>query len=236
MNTLLVNTLSYQHNPAFYGRKELFQEIDGHLHARQEDSLIRSVATWGTGGIGKSQIALEYAQQQWLAGTNVVLWIASETEAGIAKSFNEAASRLDLPGYLETNTSYQNRFAMLQWLQKSSRVAWLLILDNVEDQKVLSEDWPRTGNGSILVTCRSEILAASPAAVAIEIPAFTTNESGELIMNIMSKENASKDGHLAAHELSEKLGGLALAIDIVAKQIKIRRRFRTIRDCLPYYD
>lgn len=52
---------------------------------------------------------------------NVVLWIASETEAEIAKSFNEAASRLDLPGYLETNTPDQNRFAVLQWLQKSSR-------------------------------------------------------------------------------------------------------------------
>lgn len=86
------------------------------------------------------------------------------------------------------------------------------------------------------MTCRSEILAASPAAVAIEIPAFTTDESGELIMNIMNRKNASEDESLAAQELSEKLGGLALAIDVVAKQIKIRRRFETIRDFLPYYE
>ncbi|KAL8896037.1 MAG: hypothetical protein Q9207_007903 [Kuettlingeria erythrocarpa] len=236
MNTLSVNTLPHQRNPTFYGRKELIREINSYLHAREGDPLIRSVAIWGTGGIGKSQIALEYAQQQWLAGTNVILWVASETEAEIAKSFNEAASRLDLPGYLETNTPDQNRFAVLQWLQRSGSVPWLLILDNVEDQKVLSENWPRTGNGSILVTCRSEILAASPAAVAIEIPAFTMSESGELIMNIMNRKNASEDENLAAHELSEKLGGLALAIDIVAKQIKTRKRFKTIRDFLPYYE
>ncbi|KAL8647404.1 MAG: hypothetical protein Q9210_005582 [Variospora velana] len=184
--------------------------------------------------IGKSQIALKYAQQQWLAGTNVILWIASGTEAEIAKSFNKAASRLDLPGYLETNTPDQNRFAVLQWLQRSGRIPWLLILDNVEDQKVLSENWPRTGNGSILVTCRSEILAASPAAVTIEIPAFTIDKSGELIINIMNRKNASEDENLAAHELSEKLGGLALAIDIVTKQIKTRKRFKTIRDFLPF--
>lgn len=121
MDTSLVNTLPDQRNPAFYGRKKLLQEINGYLHAREEDPSIRSVAIWGTGGIGKSQIALEYAQQQWLAGTNVVLWIASETEAEIAKSFHEAASRLDLPGYLETNTPDQNRFGVLHWLRESSR-------------------------------------------------------------------------------------------------------------------
>lgn len=120
MNKLSVNTLPYQRNPAFYGRKDLLEEIKEHLHTHEGVSSIHSLALWGTGGIGKSQIALEYAQQQWLAGTNVVLWIASETEAEIAKSFNEAASRLELPGYLETNTPDQNRFAVLQWLQRSS--------------------------------------------------------------------------------------------------------------------
>ena len=51
---------------------------------------------------------------------NVVLWIVSETEAEIAKSFNDAACRLDLPGRLETITQDQNRLAVLQWLQTSS--------------------------------------------------------------------------------------------------------------------
>ena len=120
MSALPVNTLPYQRNPAFFGRRDLLEEIDEHLRARERGTIVRSVAIWGTGGIGKSQIALEYAQQKWLAGTNVVLWIASETEAEIAKSFNDAACRLDLPDYLETNTPDQNRLAVLQWLQQSS--------------------------------------------------------------------------------------------------------------------
>ena len=120
MSALPVNTLPYQRNPAFFGRRDLLEEIDEHLRARERGTVVRSVAIWGTGGIGKSQIALEYAQQRWLAGTNVVLWIASETEAEIAKSFNDAACRLDLSDYLETNTPDQNRLAVLQWLQRSS--------------------------------------------------------------------------------------------------------------------
>ena len=112
----------------------------------------------------------------------------------------------------------------------------MLILDNVEDQKVLSENWPTTGSGSILVTCRSEILAASPAVVSIEVPIFTNEESVELILKIVSKKDPVEDEIAAARELSGKLGGLALAIDIVAKQIKTRKRFRIIREFLPYYD
>lgn len=115
-----VNTLPYPRNPAFHGRQRLLRQIEYHLHGYGGDAEIRSVAIWGTGGIGKSQIALEYAQQQQLAGTKVVLWIASETEAEIANSFNEAASRLGRAGYLETSTPDQNRFAVLQWLEKTN--------------------------------------------------------------------------------------------------------------------
>ena len=43
-------------------------------------------------------------------------------------------------------------------------------------------------------------------------------------------------GVLAAHEVSDKLGGLALAIDIVTNQIKASGRFKSVRDFLPYYD
>lgn len=101
-------------------------------------------------------------------------------------------------------------------------------MDNVEDPKVLRENWPTSGNGGILVTCRSKILAASPAGVAIEAPTFTNAESGELIMDIMKRKISTEDEVLATHELSEKLGGLALSIDIVTKQIKTRKRFNTI--------
>ena len=62
------------------------------------------------------------------------------------------------------------------------------------------------------MTCRSEFLTASPAAVAIEVPAFTMDERGERIILTMSKKTVSDDENLAAHELSERIRGLALAI------------------------
>lgn len=90
--------------------------------------------------------------------------------------------------------------AVLQWLQRISGRS--------------------SATRSILITCRSAIIAASPVAVAIEVPTFTTAESGELIMNIMNRKFSTEDEVWAANELSEKLGGLALAIDIIAEQIQ----------------
>ncbi len=117
---LRVNTIPYQRNPGFFGRKNLLQEIAENLKPCERFPTIRSVAIWGTGGIGKSQIALEYGMQRYSAGIDVVLWIASETEAEVAKSFNDAASRLELPEYSPESTSGENRFAVLKWLQNST--------------------------------------------------------------------------------------------------------------------
>ena len=55
MSKLSVTTLAYQRNPAYYGRKDLLQEVDDHLHDREGDLLIRPIALLGTGGSGKSE-------------------------------------------------------------------------------------------------------------------------------------------------------------------------------------
>ena len=57
--TLPCHFLPFGHNPNFYGRTTILQSIQDALAVRNDDLRIRSVALWGTGGIGKSQIALE---------------------------------------------------------------------------------------------------------------------------------------------------------------------------------
>ena len=48
-------------------------------------------------------------------------------------------------------------------------------------------------------------------------------------MKIIHKKHHFKDESSAAHDFSERLGGLAFATDVVAKQIKTRKRFKTTR-------
>ena len=99
------------------------------------------------------------------------------------------------------------------------------------------QNWPTVGRGKILVTCRSELLAESgPIATSIEVPAFTLDQSTELILQILSNKSAGPDEVAAANRLSARLGGLALAVDIIAQQIKVSRHFSSVAEYLPYFE
>ena len=115
------STIPHQRNHGFYGRSNKLEEITRAFKYQTSISRICTVAIWGTGGIGKSQIALEYAHIRWDGGTPVILWIASETGAEVAKSFSEAAQNLGLESYTESNTPDKNRHLVLQWLQTTGK-------------------------------------------------------------------------------------------------------------------
>jgi hypothetical protein len=89
-----------------------------------------------------------------------------------------------------------------------------------------------TGVSSSRVAVKS--LAATPAAASIEVPTFTVDESSELMLQILNWQDISLDEVEASRDLSEKLGGLALVLDIIAKQVRTRKK--SIREFLPYYD
>jgi hypothetical protein len=102
--------MSYQflpisHNPNFYGQITILQKIQDALSLRDEDRWIRSVALWGTGGIGKSQITLEFASRQGTADIPIILWIPSERETEVAShlalDFDQDALRV----YLEKSSA-----------------------------------------------------------------------------------------------------------------------------------
>lgn len=85
-----------------------------------------------------------------------------------------------------------------------------------------------------MVTCRSELVAACPAANSLEIPTFTPQEGGQLLLNLANKARTATAADIkAAEELSELLGGLALAIDIIARQIFVKKK--SMLQFLPYF-
>ncbi len=112
----------------------------------------------------------------------------------------------------------------------------MIVFDNVEDDKVLKVNRLNVGQGDMLITCRSELLAESLATSLLEIPVFSIDESTTLILQILNKSDTSADEIEATYKLSEQLGGLPLAIDIIAKNIKSFGRFRSVTEFLPYYE
>ncbi|KAJ5959309.1 Tetratricopeptide-like helical [Penicillium vulpinum] len=224
--------LPFARNHNFFGRADVIQSIHDALQEIGNDGQgqqIRSVALWGTGGIGKSQIALEYANLQVLNKCQLVLWLPTQTEIDLSRALVHAASEIRPAWYEDGMPTERVRFLMWNWLQTTGKcatppyivrqalkmneeISWTIIFDNVDDNNLLTSNWPAAGNGQILVTCRSELVAACPAATAnTKLPAEIE----------------------AAQELSSMLGGLALAIDITAKQIFVKKK--TMRQFLPYF-
>lgn len=114
-------TLPFSSNKSFFGRKSELTQMQEYLDSSSAGTAeIQSLALWGTGGIGKTQIALEYATQQVQNGIQVVLWISCEKEEEMLHSFTKAAVLLHPPGYTDEQTPDQKRFLVLEWLQKTS--------------------------------------------------------------------------------------------------------------------
>jgi hypothetical protein len=247
--TLPCHFLPCGHNPNFYGRITILQDIQDALTVRDDDSRIRSVALWGTGGIGKSQIALEFASRQDSAEVPIILWIPSEKETEVASAFNKAAQKLNLPGVLPSNTPDRNRDLVLEFLQRTGQLIilphkflltcildakWLLVFDNVEKNTNLLPIWPTTGHGNIIVTCRSEFRVNALVDKVVEVPTFTILEGRDFLLKMVAQRATTPADLDIAKQLSDRLGGLAFALEILGKQIKARKT--TVENFLPFYN
>lgn len=113
----------------------------------------KAIALTGQPGVGKSQAALEYGHQQYLAQTySFVFWVVADSDTGLRTGFLEIARQLNLP---EKDAEDQEIIlqAVRDWLQHNP--GYLLILDNVEDLKTLNRFLPGGCAGHRLLTARN---------------------------------------------------------------------------------
>jgi hypothetical protein len=84
------------------------------------DNSFQSLALYGLGGVGKSTVALKFAESRLHRDElDALLWVSSEKEVSIKQSFTDIAVRLKLPG-ADPKDQDENRTLVLDWLQKTS--------------------------------------------------------------------------------------------------------------------
>ena len=207
-------------NPFFTGREEILEALHTQLHVEQVVALTQSYAIRGLGGIGKTQIALEYAYRHTLE-YSAIFWIDAETIEHIMSSLLRIAELLQLP---ERQEADQQRIvaAVQRWLNTHSQ--WLMIWDNVEDLKLLQHLLPSTRQGAVLITTRHQALGTLARGMDL---APMGREEGMLFVlrraKVLDPEATSEQIHklavsmpteyAAADKLVEAMGGVPLAID-----------------------
>ncbi|KAL6719942.1 hypothetical protein ACLMJK_001863 [Lecanora helva] len=210
--------LPSRRNPQFYGRKKLLDTLTERSNQGIETSKLTAITIDGLGGVGKTQIALEFAHSQH-GKRDAIIWVHSENSIAMNQDLSAAAMDLCLPGAMPREDA-TNCIILRDWLQTTD-ASWTIILDNVEEPEMVEEVWPARGRGFILITARKPAVSFQLATDHIEVPPFNDEEGTGLLLSLVARPRDDMED-LAAKCLTEKLGGHALAISQMAAVIVAR--------------
>lgn len=209
-------------NKIFTDRDLMLTELSEVFKEGQEGRVVTHVIK-GLSGIGKTQVAIEYAYR-YSHRYDAVLWIDVSNEQSLAEDLATIKQLLALQeqmtGKMFGLQELPSKLVVKQWLQaRSGDMPWLLILDNIADFALINDLIPSGGNGHVLMTVRAQatgIIASSPDSLLELSP----EDGALLLLRRMGKfgprvqlQDISQADLVIAQELSHLMGSLPLALD-----------------------
>lgn len=95
--------------------------IEDHFNKVNSTRAFQSLAIYGLEGVGKSAVALRYAEAKLQRGElDALFWVHSEKLVSIRQSFTSIATRLKLPGARQGDDDV-NHALVLNWLQHTRK-------------------------------------------------------------------------------------------------------------------
>jgi hypothetical protein len=231
----------FDRNSSFVGRAAVFKAIDESFSVKQGAQPKASLC--GLGGIGKSQIALEYCYRRRQSdGQCSVFWVNAATTARFEESFKRIAVEC---GLTDRNESTSDAVLLAQdFLQSRHDGPWLMVIDNVDDQasffrekmrndKTPSQCLPRCAHGSLLFTTRTRDVAVDLANPLdpIMIAELDQAEGLQLVKERLQGHHGQDDA--VVHQLLAELEYIPLAITQALAFISKRRK--TVAQYLDQY-
>ena len=204
-------------NPLFVGRAHEFTALAVALRGGTTTAI---AAATGLGGIGKTQLAVEFAHRygQFFAGS--VFWISCGDPQGIAAEIAACggAGHLDLrPDFASLSINEQVRLVLGAWQSPLPR---LLIFDNCEDIMLLATWPPPTGGCRVLVTSRRADWDPALGVETLPLDVLPRAESIALLRRFRP-ELSSDDTQLDA--IAAELGDLPLALHMAGSFLRTYR-------------
>jgi hypothetical protein len=221
-----------QQSGYFRGRDKELAAIKSSFQACQPGEIGRC-AIWGMPGIGKTQLALAYAQREFSSSNyDLIIWISGSTAEKIVDGLTSALKLLELPARAESDAEARLN-ALWRWLEQSADLGcerWLIIVDNLDSSAIqaLRRNVPTfVQGGEILITTRREDVAKSVLrnrGKPIEILALNADDSASLLLERASLPN---DGGSRSNEVLlgvvDRLGCHPLALEQAGAMMEQRK-------------
>ncbi|AEV82393.1 Nephrocystin-3 [Actinoplanes sp. SE50] len=192
-------------NPGFTGRDATLEALREQLNASNAQT--GPVVLQGIGGVGKTQIAVEYVHR-FNADYDIVWWISADQPALVVTALADLARELGLP-IAGSGRADEEVAAVLEALRVGNPSAnWIVIFDNTEDPEQIRRFLP-TGSGDVVVTTPGQ--EWSRTAWTLDINVFDRSESRALLTRRVAGLSDAQ-----ADEIAAKLGDLPLAVEQAA--------------------
>jgi len=212
--------IPFPRNEYFVGRDSQLKELTTRLNT---DQFCRRVAVWGLGGVGKTQIVLEFAYKTKETSLKCsIFWVYANTSASFERGYMDIAECLKLPGRTDQDVNVKPLVQAALSQRESGH--WILIIDNADDIDVLFDrgddsrsmalvDYlPDSSTGSIIFTTRTRKAAISPAKNnMIQVDKMSHDDGIEVLRKTLLQTDLLSDKSTITR-LLDTLGCLPLAI------------------------
>ena len=213
MQPLLLN-MPFKRNPFFVAHADILERL--HDTFGKEGSRVSMLpqALTGLGGIGKTQVAIEYIFQ-YQQDYQTIIWVNADSR----ETLNQHCAYIIDILHLTEDPARRQKSAIdtfKRWL--NDQVAWLLVIDNVEDIAVINEFLPALRNGHVLLTTRTQLTGG--LAHNIELGKMKEDDGALLLLRRARKitlddplDTAQSSDRETAKKIVQEMDGLPLAID-----------------------
>ena len=205
-----LHNLPFAPNPFFTGRDRMLDDLHTALQKKTAAAITQPQAVHGLGGVGKTQLAIEYA---WTHQTDydAALWVGASSSAELHARIAALAMILNLPEAEATQQEVKVQ-AVLEWLRSHQR--WLLILDNAdtkEAQTAVITLLPPGLHGHVIVTSR---LVDWPVGYEdLEVSVLPEPAAKEFLLKRAGKRGFNPGAEAQALDVAKELGCLPLALE-----------------------
>ena len=194
-----------QRNRNFTGRVEILGDL--RQRVTTEATALVPHALHGLGGVGKTQLAIEYAYR-YAGEYQVICWVPADQTALVRSTLAALAPRLGISGLVPGRVE-EALAAVLDALRRGEPFKrWLLVFDNA-DQPELIRPYMPTGPGDVIVTSRNRDWAQ--VVDAIEVDVFIREESRQFLTRRVPGITSAD-----ADRLAEEFGDLPLGLEQAA--------------------
>ncbi|GAA2907806.1 FxSxx-COOH system tetratricopeptide repeat protein [Nonomuraea rubra] len=174
---------------------------------------------YGMGGIGKTEIAAEYAHRH-SEDYDLVWWVRAEQEETIINALIGLGRKMALNGFRPDDRDYSAKLVLSALAAHDPFERWLLIYDNVESANEVQNYLP-SGGGHVIITTRDRHWRRAMNLDGIEVGEFLPEDTVKFLHKRVIAlsgrgSERSVDAEAEAQDLAGQLGNLPLAAEHAA--------------------